>query len=169
MKAGSLLTIALVVLCLGGSALADNFTPYGDPVITGSWVQGFNDQNATAFNNIEIVMTAGGPLESPGITNFSNPGWSVLFGATDTTASGPLTNNLTFYVHFLSGIASPLTFNFFAYQDTTLLEYATADWTGHAWVITEHAPASLPEPTSLMLFGSGLIGVAGVIRRKLVS
>jgi hypothetical protein len=28
--------------------------------------------------------------------------------------------------------------------------------------------ATTPEPSSLMLFGSGLIGMAGVIRRKLV-
>ena len=46
---------------------------------------------------------------------------------------------------------------------------AIADWAGNPSrsAAAPPPPARTPEPTSIMLFGSGILGLAGVLRRKL--
>jgi hypothetical protein len=47
------------------------------------------------------------------------------------------------------------------------MENATGTIPSEAFTISGGAPSTTPEPSSIMLFGSGVLGLAGVLRRKL--
>ena len=50
---------------------------------------------------------------------------------------------------------------------STAYENTLGSIPSEAFTISTTAPPSTPEPSSIMLFGSGILGLAGVLRRKL--
>jgi hypothetical protein len=50
----------------------------------------------------------------------------------------------------------------------TLSDFSTHPWTGALQSVTFSSPDSAPEPGSLSLLGVGVLGLAGMLRRKLI-
>ena len=144
-----------------------------DGSITGS-VQAFCDDftheiNVPATYSATIEAVAGNDtLEQEAY-------YGMMFG---TTASGnsQQDSEIQELIWDLSGANYALVGNMAALQQEMLANYKNADYSG-AFVLSAgnngqtfmsiDPPAPTPEPSSLFLFGSGLIGMAGVVRRKL--
>jgi hypothetical protein len=111
-------------------------------LFTNGFGYGIYDVNAA----VNIPMTAG------------NEYWLTLSNATNTggTQSGAWD---------LPGASGgPATCNF--RQSGT--NYGSCGLGGESFTLTGQPTTSTPEPSSILLFGSGILGLAGVLRRKLI-
>jgi hypothetical protein len=154
----------------------------GDPMEGNSWSQGFTETSGVdltgPFDAVAIQIISAGPLESPGLSSFNPPGWSVAYNSlTNLAAFASRSSNSTyesFNVLFAGSSGSSLTVNFEAYLGGVLKDYDTCVWNG-GWAITHHhagidpptdgpsegaaeAAAGIPEPASILvwsLLGAG--------------
>jgi hypothetical protein len=91
-----------------------NLAPIGDPIVTGSWTQGFNETGVGPFDLVAVNMvSAGDYFESPTHSGFSDGSWALSYeNNTPTTitlasASGLSTTNLTWSIKFLGDQGAP--------------------------------------------------------------
>jgi hypothetical protein len=94
-----------------------------------------------------LVMTAG------------NTYWLSISNATDAanddTQGWDIPNG---------GRGGPATCN---YRQVGINHGVCSDTGGESFTLTGSTPGTTPEPSSILLFGSGILGLAGVLRRKL--
>jgi hypothetical protein len=102
--------------------------------------------------------------------------YGMMFGTTPS-GNSQQDSEIQELIWNFSGATYALTGNMATLQSEMLANYKNADYSG-AFLLNAgnngqtfmniDPVAATPEPSSLMLFGSGLIGLAGVVRRKLV-
>jgi hypothetical protein len=101
--------------------------------------------------------------------------YGMMFGTTPS-GNSQQDSEIQELIWNFSGATYALTGNMATLQSEMLANYKNADYSG-AFLLNAgnngqtfmniDPVAATPEPSSLMLFGSGMIGLAGVVRRKL--
>jgi hypothetical protein len=126
--------------------------------------------NPTTANTIESL-------------NFSLDGGQFTFnlGEADGTANTISTNGTQ--ATFLNGALIALTYNaniaslsitldsgslYYTFTDTANQSDSTSGYITQG-AITTSSPAAAPEPSSLIFLGTGVLGLAGVVRRRIVA
>jgi hypothetical protein len=167
--AGLLLTTAV-------AAKADVFAVGAPGASPNDWNQEWNESYGSAgtFDTVDaFIETAGVTFASPGIA-FGTSGWTDTdVDSMFSTATGPTTSFLDFTTDFTTDSSVPLTMDLYALLDGNVVDSTSATWDGSSWSygavqgISAEDTAPTPEPSSLMLLGTGFLGLVGVMRRKL--
>jgi hypothetical protein len=162
----------LAILCIISAAPAEA-TP---------WHQAFKETEAIKFNEIAMFMTSGDESFS-GMSRYGNLNWSAADATDFIIPSGNFVKNLRFNLGFTG--KDPFSFDIFVIRDngpvSRIIDAMTYSWTGTTWDVDDirlshaasiyqrdmnaTAAAPVPEPTTILLFASGLLGLAFVGRK----
>lgn len=137
---------------------------------------------------VGVFVGPGGPTgTAPSSLNFTGSavgGYTTVAGGTGFTSLSPLLDQTFFIGDGLSGDGSGSVQTFLVPTGATELFLGTSDACGYAGPptgcygdnvgsyivdVTPQDQPIIPEPSSLLLFGTGIIGMAGMFRRKLLS
>jgi hypothetical protein len=148
--------------------------------ITGDWSQEWLESGVGSFDTILVFSTQGDGLATPGLTGVT-PGWTETDLSLSGYASeldGAATSDYYFSTNFIDPGSNDV-FDFFALSDGTVVDSATIDNYGigapiGSGMYLEDTTPNLdndmsgvtPEPSSLLLLGTGLLGLAMIIFRK---
>jgi hypothetical protein len=171
--------------------LSGTFSPYVENGITYSGDFGFYQGSTDGYHRaptndnttyISVPRDNAGPSASFTLTGFAagTNYFGLYWGSLDDYNSITFSNGVDSVtltgtqLHNLTGVpfdcppcgqaAATTYYNFFASEAFTTV---TLSSTNRALETDNHAFATVPEPSSLALFGSGFLGLVGMFRRKL--
>lgn len=188
-KVLSLLSAAVLVLALGSMAKADTIETFTQGLYSGSLDVGASsailtlDGPSSGFYVYEVAVMLGGTATSTGTGTASSGSWTFLNSQNPNTCATGSTNNwfCADTTGAQAGNGLVLTYNFTGSADSgpyslhfIICDTQTDCIQGSDSFVTIFSQtgsdaSTVPEPGSLALFGTGILGMAGYLRRKLLS
>jgi hypothetical protein len=158
---------------------AVSMQPKGLPLCGGSWTNLWNVTDE--IDEIEVFITFGNTdLGDPPLFGFNTVGWgSILVNPDYGVATGPSTSGLNFSTAFTAYVAESFTLSMLLWNDGIFIGGSAWEWDPNkSEIMTEMANITstegyvrsaqfpVPEPATMLLLGSGLIGLAALGRKK---
>jgi hypothetical protein len=165
----------------GGGTGSSGYTSGATPAspVTGSFTITFDPTQTYTDDTADISNPVLGGITSDSAFSFDYSPNSYTIGAT-TFAAGELvvggvndgaccivlpSSTNDFYLHVLTFTTTP-TFDQFGYATANDDYFYTLNGSSGGSVTVTPQTTTTPEPSTLMLFGGGLLGIAGLIRRR---
>jgi hypothetical protein len=153
----------------GGSVAFPGFTLYTTGVLqldSPGYYGATNYELLAVGGDLTIDFTVPQNSFSIGLRAFRGFGGDemiTVFAADDTTVLATYSVGLdaSIFTSTDSGESAPI-------GAVTLSDFSTHPWTGALQSVTFSSPDPAPEPGSLSLLGVGVLGLAGMVRRKLI-
>lgn len=176
--------VMVAFLLIANKANALPVPTFGDPIESGSWSQHISFPASINIGALEMFIvedTGAGGFEAPGMDNFNSATWTgSAVNSTYALATG-IGSFQNFDAHFAGDMTEGLRTIMVAWSDHVLGDFAgalelTYNMGQSGWALVnsgsegddpflkqweyDREPAPVPEPTTIFLFGSGLIALA---------
>jgi hypothetical protein len=150
--------VAIALVCAPAISRG-SIVAVGDAVPIPDWSQGFEVKESGGFNQMGVMWDTGAGFLTPAFSGMS-AGWTTMNSSFAGIAfKAGSDTDLFFTLNFVGDTPSPLSFDFYAYKDTTKLDYATAVWNGTSWAITNAPSLGLAPawPTIVMVVNDEVV------------